>query len=1048
MVCKEFEELCGKFGSLSPHKRIDIMCGMLRMCLPPELRFIGSVVEDLAKKDYHFLREHEIRANSQEKLSEIKHNDPHALANNMALSLALLHSWNASCANIIFEILTSNLKSAFDVTWASDTATRDVILLVLMMAKNHPAFTFYQKTVIGEHNERQNILLTSNIETEASAATSTSTTSTVAMATGHMLQGPMIPRACNCSTTPPVNSSPPIPAPSPHKHKVHICNIDVKQDKGHRRHDRKHEYRLQVTWSNGETSTVSKTYQELREFQAKLVKEFSAEASAHKLEKKLPFLGNASSGTREDIISYTKQLTQQSQSILECDLVKQFFQQGCNTASTSPPSPAGSACPPAECPVKAVPNPISRNVSEATESVISNHHPAQPLVIHNSHLPQTMDNVDVTGMSCVPLKGQVSNKPVMSIQRPMGLASPHPSPQSSNGASPSNSRSNSPGDTNHNPELALIQFLLSKLNLQKHRNYLEKYTSEQLCVMKIEDLIQIGLSKEEALKLKAEAELIYREKMSHPPNGLIEGPLGPRCHPSPPMVMPFPHQLPVHPQGGALAQPPLYPHMFIYSAFPPGPPGLTQTRDSSPTGSDYSSPSPSPRPQKKGTAILMPNSVPRNSDSSSDDNEKDKLAGMETGRHPSQHQVPSPMGLEDPNSVPLLPGVPNPMFVHGEGPPVPPMGSGYQSDPTPSAFLPRVPSMINRPNYKAQPAHTNHNIPTKHVISMPPEALKRNGPFAGIPIGMAPHIPRSDGQTITTSVMTAANSSANSGFNFMDPNKHNFNWMPVPQVPGYQIRSPLINGNQRGFTCNVTNATSITMATQPVSCAAIHPGHPANSLKNSNSHGQLSVEAGCGPQENIHSVAPMVQNSSPSPAATTGCTGSHIMHAATSQASTTCSSATCSSCGSPCGHAYPATYPYHTNSLPHPLTHAPFWHMSPHFSTSNGLVPQMLRYPGIPYHIPQPNNFPNGLTPDILSLNNHPFISHGVPTPFMAQRGSSGYYPYHTLVRQPSREEKSRKASCSNCGSPDHNSAECRENSMEHYVGHFRLNYEPKSNSD
>ncbi|XP_069114070.1 zinc finger CCHC domain-containing protein 2-like isoform X2 [Argopecten irradians] len=1016
MVCKEFEELCGKFGSLSPHKRIDIMCGMLRMCLPPELRFIGSVVEDLAKKDYHFLREHEIRANSQEKLSEIKHNDPHALANSMALSLALLHSWNASCANIIFEILTSNLKSAFDVTWSTDTATRDVILLVLMMAKNHPAFTFYQKTVIGDHNERQNLLLTSNSETPANAVTSTTTTSTVAMAASQVQQGSSTPRTCICSTTTPTNSSPPFSVSSPHKQKVHICNIDVKQDKGHRRHDRKHEYRLQVTWSNGEISTVSKTFQELREFQAKLVKEFSAEASAHKQERKLPFLSNASSGTREDIISYTKQLTQQSQHILECDLVRQFFQQ---SVTAPPSSPAGPSCVPANPPVT-VSTTVNRNVSE-----------------------------DVTGISYVPLKGQVNNKSVMSIQRPIGSSSPHQSPHSSNGASPSNSRSNSPGDTNHNPELALIQFLLSKLNLQKHRNHLEKYTSEQLCIIKVDELIQIGLTKEEALKLKAEAELIYREKMSHPPNGLIEGPMGPRSHPSPPMVMPLPHQLAVHPQGGTLAQPPIYPHMFIYSAFPPGPPGLTQTRDSSPTGSDYSSPSPSPRPQKKGTAILLPNSLPKNSDSSSDDNEKDKLTGMETGRHPSQPQVPSPMGNEDVNSVPPHPGMPSTMFVHGDGPP-PPIGSGYQSDPTPSAFLPRVPSMITRPNYKAQPAHTNLNIPPKHVISMPPDGLKRNGTFASIPIGMAPPIPRSDGQTITTSVMTATSSSANSGFNFIDPSKHNLNWMPVPHVPGYQIRSPIINGNQRGFTCNVTNATSITMVTQSASCGTIHPGHPPSSIiKNSNSHGQLSVESGCGLQENIHSVAPLVQNSSPGPVVTSGCSGSHILHAATSQANTTCSSATCSSCGSPCGHGYPATYPYHTNSLPHPLNHAPFWHMSPHFSSSsNGLVPQMLRYPGIPYHIPQSNSFPNGITPDILSLNNHHFISPGVPTPFMTQRGSSGYYPYHTLVRQPSREEKSRKASCSNCGAADHNAAECRESSMEHFVGHFRLNYEPKSNSD
>jgi len=169
MVCKEFEKLCGNFGSLAPHERIDIMCGLLRMCLPTELRFVGSVVEDLAKKDYHSFREHEIKANSHPKLTRFKHADDRTLRQGMALTLALLHSWNANCANTIFDILHSNLKSAFDVTPATDLETRYVILLVLMMAKNHPAFTFYQKTVIGEHNETierklQNQSLTVSIE--------------------------------------------------------------------------------------------------------------------------------------------------------------------------------------------------------------------------------------------------------------------------------------------------------------------------------------------------------------------------------------------------------------------------------------------------------------------------------------------------------------------------------------------------------------------------------------------------------------------------------------------------------------------------------------------------------------------------------------------------------------------------------------------------------------------------------------------------------------------------------------------------------------------
>lgn len=129
------------------------MCGMLRMCLPPELRFIGSVVEDLAKKDYHFLREHEIKANSQTEIMKYKYLDDRALRRGVALSLSLLHSWNTNCANAVFDLLESSLKRAFEVTSSTDRETIDVILLVLMMAMNHPALSFHQKQVIASHYE-------------------------------------------------------------------------------------------------------------------------------------------------------------------------------------------------------------------------------------------------------------------------------------------------------------------------------------------------------------------------------------------------------------------------------------------------------------------------------------------------------------------------------------------------------------------------------------------------------------------------------------------------------------------------------------------------------------------------------------------------------------------------------------------------------------------------------------------------------------------------------------------------------------------------------
>lgn len=154
MICQELDELCAKFGSLSPHLRIDYIYGMLRMCLPPELRFIGSVVEDLAKKDFNFLREHENRANNQTELKKYSSVDEKTLIEGMAINLSLLHSVNTACANIIFSLLEENLKRAFLISNTTDRKTIDIILLVLTMAKYHPAFTFHQRTTIAEYYKK------------------------------------------------------------------------------------------------------------------------------------------------------------------------------------------------------------------------------------------------------------------------------------------------------------------------------------------------------------------------------------------------------------------------------------------------------------------------------------------------------------------------------------------------------------------------------------------------------------------------------------------------------------------------------------------------------------------------------------------------------------------------------------------------------------------------------------------------------------------------------------------------------------------------------
>lgn len=148
MIGKDLDELCYEFGTLSPHQRIDVLSGLLEMCLGPELRFIGSVVVDLCKKDYIYLREQENKANKPEELTSLKQNptDIKNLQQTMALNLALLHTDNTHCASIVFDILENNMKQAFSITTATEKESVDIILLVLTMAMRHPAFTFYQRT--------------------------------------------------------------------------------------------------------------------------------------------------------------------------------------------------------------------------------------------------------------------------------------------------------------------------------------------------------------------------------------------------------------------------------------------------------------------------------------------------------------------------------------------------------------------------------------------------------------------------------------------------------------------------------------------------------------------------------------------------------------------------------------------------------------------------------------------------------------------------------------------------------------------------------------
>ncbi|XP_038652481.1 zinc finger CCHC domain-containing protein 2-like isoform X4 [Scyliorhinus canicula] len=134
------------FGSaLTSAQRLEFCCGLLDLCHPLELRFLGSCLEDLARKDYHSLRDSEIRANSVQELAALGEPADEVTRSRLVVSLALLGSENREAAAVLARAL-ARLDSAVR-TCGLPLTERGVqeFLLLLTMASNHPAFSFHHK---------------------------------------------------------------------------------------------------------------------------------------------------------------------------------------------------------------------------------------------------------------------------------------------------------------------------------------------------------------------------------------------------------------------------------------------------------------------------------------------------------------------------------------------------------------------------------------------------------------------------------------------------------------------------------------------------------------------------------------------------------------------------------------------------------------------------------------------------------------------------------------------------------------------------------------
>jgi hypothetical protein len=151
-ICKD--DLVTWFKKLESYKRIDVMCTLLNLCLPFELRFLGTCLEELGRRDAQDLRGVELRVNnSQEFVSEImafQQGQPTdmKLRRKMALYLALMRACNRTGVNELFRTL--DRWGDRDFTKFSDGDPLQELLLVFTMATNHPVFSFEQRIKCGE----------------------------------------------------------------------------------------------------------------------------------------------------------------------------------------------------------------------------------------------------------------------------------------------------------------------------------------------------------------------------------------------------------------------------------------------------------------------------------------------------------------------------------------------------------------------------------------------------------------------------------------------------------------------------------------------------------------------------------------------------------------------------------------------------------------------------------------------------------------------------------------------------------------------------------
>ncbi|XP_063063569.1 zinc finger CCHC domain-containing protein 2-like [Engraulis encrasicolus] len=294
---------------LNSAKRIEFMYGLLHMCQPLELRFLGSCLEDLARKDYYVLRDCETRANSPSDMGLLSDVIDPVVRSKLLVWLSLLGSDNRECAGILFRILNhvdpalyyknyglpiSGYRDPPCIPFHTSCEDGDVfgngrseqgcrplvetglgaglleqLALLFTMASLHPAFPFHQRETLRGQLEKVELAIR-----EQTKVLHTQSTNSQNKTLRSEYLSP-ITEAGGRETRGQSHTSCQSPSRRAQREAVHIEKIVLKSI-SRTKTDR--EYSFEVKWSDSTSSSVTKTHQELENFLLKLPKEQSTES--------------------------------------------------------------------------------------------------------------------------------------------------------------------------------------------------------------------------------------------------------------------------------------------------------------------------------------------------------------------------------------------------------------------------------------------------------------------------------------------------------------------------------------------------------------------------------------------------------------------------------------------------------------------------------------------------------------------------------------------------------------------------------------------------